>query len=376
MSKFYIIRETFIANSAPANRLLSFLKAFDAKNIKATVIFVCPDVMCSKVQEQYNNIDICYLWDKGLFRNRYCSKIFSKYYLRKWAEEHLQKGDKVFLFGSSNLLNYFVRINGIDVYHECTEHPEVVRLRFAYQRVAYLRACTKLKGLFVISTALKKYFQSIGVPEDRIAIVNMTVDIDRFQSLVKQKTETRYIAYCGTASNSKDGVDDLIRSFAIVHKRIPDVKLYIIGKIPSKKENNENIELISKLGLENDIILTGQIAYQEMPQMLKDAEVLVLARPNSLQAENGFPTKLGEYLLTENPVVVTAVGDIPLFLKNGESALLAEERNCDDIAEKICWALTNHEKSSFIGLRGAEIAKIHFNSKTETQKIIEYIQGT
>lgn len=70
-----------------------------------------------------------------------------------------------------------------------------------------------------------------------------------------------------------------------------------------------------------------------MPQMLKNAEALVLDRPNSLQAQYGFPTKLGEYLLTGNPVVVTKVGDIPLYLKDGVSALLSEDRNPKEFAE-------------------------------------------
>ena len=76
--------------------------------------------------------------------------------------------------------------------------------------------------------------------------------------------------------------------------------------------------------------------YNEVPQLLMDSEVLALDRPNSIQAQCGFPTKLGEYLLTGNPVVVTKVGDIPLFLEDGVSALLAEKRNAENLPERCC----------------------------------------
>ena len=124
-----------------------------------------------------------------------------------------------------------------------------------------------------------------------------------------------------------DGVDELIKSFAIVNKTHPEVKLYIIGKTPDKNDASGNLKLIENLGVKDSIVFTGIVSAADIPQILKNAAVLALDRPDSLQAQCGFPTKLGEYLLTENPVIVTKVGDIPLFLKDGETALLVEERN-------------------------------------------------
>lgn len=111
-----------------------------------------------------------------------------------------------------------------------------------------------------------------------------------------------------------------------------------------------------------------------MPQILKNATVLALDRPDSLQAQCGFPTKLGEYLLTENPVVVTKVGDIPLFLKDGETALLAEERNPYEFSSKLLWALDHPAEAIEIGKAGAQVAMREFNYLNETKKIIKAIQ--
>ena len=74
-------------------------------------------------------------------------------------------------------------------------------------------------------------------------------------------------------------------------------------------------------------------------------------------------------MLTENPVVVTKVGDIPKFLTDGVTALLAKERNSDDFASKIIWAIRNPEKASDIGKAGAKVALKYFNYQTESKKI-------
>jgi glycosyltransferase involved in cell wall biosynthesis len=202
----------------------------------------------------------------------------------------------------------------------------------------------------------------------------MTVDPQRFAGVVKDRDSEKYIAYCGTASNNKDGVNKLIEAFGIVAQRYHDVKLYIIGKTPSIKDESSNLQLVKSLGIQNRVVFTGIIPADKMPQILVNASVLALARPNNLQAQNGFPTKLGEYLLTGNPVVVTKVGDIPLFLKDWESALLTDPDSVEEFADKLCWALENTEEALNIGNAGREVALSKFNASVETLKITDKIR--
>lgn len=201
----------------------------------------------------------------------------------------------------------------------------------------------------------------------------MIVDSQRFEGLRKEIISEKYIAYCGTVSNSKDGVDDLIRAFSLVHSQIPDIKLYIIGSVPSNREKSSNMELVNELGLNDFVVFTGVVPASEMPQMLKNATVVALARPDNLQAKNGFPGKLGEYLLSETPTVVTKVGDMPLFLTDGIDALLSEPSNPQDFASKVIWAIENPGKAAEIGKRGAQLAQKKFNYLTETRKLLEVI---
>ena len=158
--------------------------------------------------------------------------------------------------------------------------------------------------------------------------------LTRFDGLLKNKNKEEYIAYCGKVSNNKDGVDQLIHAFSIVHKIIPDIKLYIVGAIPANLSNEHNIQLIQDLNLSEYVVLTGMLPADEIPQIMVDAKMLVLDRPDNLQARFGFPTKLGEYLLSANPVVVTGVGDIPLFLQDKDSALISPPNNPQAFAEK------------------------------------------
>lgn len=358
--------------------MLAFTRAYDELGIKGTIVFVSPNQGYDRIDKQYKNLNILYLWKRfPLGRRR---MLISRAYERIYRGiayhrfiHSLKKGDHVLLYDPHKALKDLVKRDGVKVYHERTENPMVVPIPDAKEQDLYLQACRKVNGLFVISTSLKQFFIGIGVDERKIKIVNMTVDQSRFTNLKKQSNKDKYIVYCGNGTNNKDGLDELIKAFAITHQTHPEVKLYIVGQMPDKDDEAGNLKLIDKLGIKDDVVFKGIQPANVIPQILKDATICALDRPDSLQAQNGFPTKLGEYLLSETPVVVTRVGDIPRFLMDKENAMLAEQRNPEDFSNKMNWLLEHPKEAVAIGKNGAKLARQSFNPIIEAKKIVNVI---
>ena len=372
----YFLNFSYCPNTAPENRLQGYYHALDKMNVKATVVYIHPDNHCSRNSTKYKNISTEYLWNpympyRGPFRRLTLFR-----YIRRFLKR-LKEGDIVYTYSLSLLTKMCEEVNGVSVFAERTEHPEATvafpNPLLALSDAEIITTINHLSGLFVISNPLREYYENLGIDPSKIHVLNMTVDVERFKNIKKAACREKYIAYCGNVSNNKDGVDILIKSFALVCKKRPEIKLYIIGKTPSQTEASDNLRLIKSLGIEERIVFTGVVSSEQMPQLLKDAVVLALARPDNLQAKYGFPTKLGEYLLTENPVVVTSVGDIPLFLKDGVSALISEPSNVEMFAEKLLWALDNPGEASAVGKAGAAVAAEFFNSDIETKKLLSVI---
>lgn len=374
MGKLYFVKTDYKPNTAPDNRFLSFVAGFSQLDVEVEVVFVLSDDKGSRITKQWPHITVTYLWDKLNIKNRYLRQL-SYTLLARCFVNGLKEGDKVVLFDSQRMMFPLIKKNGVKVFVEKTEHPFAYHVRTINMK-KYVEWCKHLDGMFVISTALRDYFGNHNVPSEKIHIINMTVDPQRFIGLTKQDVEHPYIAYCGTASNNKDGVDELIKAFAIVAEQHPNYRLFIIGKGLTKDDDSTNRQLVERLNLLDKIVFTGVVNAEEMPQLLKNATILALDRPNNLQAQYGFPTKLGEYLLTENPVVVTRVGDIPLFLKDGESALLSEPQNAEAFAAKLIWAIEHPVDASIIGKAGSEVAKKEFNCMIESRRMYKIINGS
>lgn len=372
----YFVGDSYCPGTPGNNRFEGLCKGIVAQGYELTRVFLRPDENGTKATEDTPGIQYKYLWNgKQLSDGKYrhIQQIVWLYRFLKTVKPE----DQIVVTNSDYLFVYswFTKLH---VYHEKSEYPELHLESLPWlsrqEFKSYIFTCRKLDGIFPISNALKDYFVSKGVKEEKIRVVNMTVDPSRFLGLKKEQVAEKYIAYCGAVSNFKDGVDVLIKSFAIVAKQVAEVKLYIIGGFPFKKDKEEDLELVKKLGIEDKVVLTGPIPRDDMPQMLKNAEALVLARPDNIQAKYGFPTKLGEYLLTENPVVLTSVGDIPIFLKDGESAYISKPGDVDEIALKMIEALSS-PNACLIGKKGAEVAMQEFNSEIEAKKITDFIYG-
>lgn len=372
MSKFYFLPTVYDPNTAATNRALSYIKGFSELGITSNVIFFRPNKNFDKISESYKNVHFRYYWKFCYFNNSIFKYISLLFYLIHFLFT-LRSGDIVFCYNNAEIWSQILRFRrGVKLYVEYTEHPNATGIggRFLTPSMQnFYKLIAKVDGLFVITTALRDFYISKGVPASKIHITNITVDASRFQNIEKKLDVVPYIAYCGTVSNNKDGVDLLIKSFSQVVRKYPEFKLYIIGSTPTSDELTKNQKLIEELGIKDSVVLTGVVTADKMPQLLKDAQILALNRPDNLQARNGFATKIGEYLLTENPVVLTAVGDFPLFFKDGVNAYLSSPDNINEFAKKLMEVLSDYERARMIGKNGANTARKYFSYNFVTSSI-------
>ena len=375
----YLAIDKLEPNSASANHFLGIVKHFHERNIPFKLVTFLPNpkerVRECELYDYYNLAVDCPVKINWIVRlwNKLFEILFLHRRLRRFARR-LSADDSLFIYTGYRGLAELID-SGCRLFLEYTEHPDVHDYisTLKNRKDEVLREIARAAGVFVISTSLRNYYIATGVSPERISIVNMFVDSTRFLPVKKRPVATPYIAYCGTASNNKDGVDRLLKAFAIVAKEIDDVDLYLIGKTPTRKESRSNLNLIDQLGINDRVRFTGIISREEMPQTLTNAAVLALARPDSQQARNGFPTKLGEYLLSGNPVVVTKTGDIPLFLEDGVSAYLVEPDDIEGFARKLTLALKDKDAAMRIGRAGYEVAMKNFNYQIEADKIVSRI---
>jgi glycosyltransferase involved in cell wall biosynthesis len=382
----------FPRGSAPTARTHAYSKCIVENNGKVTII--CLKANLRKASEMTNLesegiIDgIKYIYSPGTTIRS------DSFWGRRFLElkgllnalkiiRRLNRLDKIsaILFYSTTTLNeilftFYARFLNIPVIIEKSEYPFVDRSTLCKKTIAYLheKYINKLfDGIIVITKYLEKYYKPLIRKDAKSILVPILTDISRFEGHIFSHSNDEYIAYCGDPRGNKDGVPILIEAFSILSKKYETIKLYIIGDALGTNVLQDLKNLAKKSNIENRVVFTGTVTRDKIPEYLCNASILALARPTSLQAKGGFPTKLGEYLATGNPVVVTKVGEIPDYLKDGESAFLAEPDSAEAFAEKLDFVLSHPEVAKRVGLKGREVALKYFNYKTQAKRIIYFI---
>lgn len=229
-----------------------------------------------------------------------------------------------------------------------------------------------MDAMIVMTKPLMEYFKDKTRKNCKFIHLPMTVDASRFQIAKTASDYGNYIAYCGNMSGNKDGVENLIEAFSYAEKRCPTLKLLLIGGTNNPEEFERIKDKAKKVS--KNIIFFGRAERTQIPQLLRNARILALARPSSLQSTGGFPTKLGEYLSTGNPVVVTAVGDIPSYLNDSNSYLVKPDDNLA-FGEALSRAYHDNDDAINKGKGGMELVKNVFDYKAQTTKLHNFING-
>ena len=62
MGNIYIVCNSYNPNTAPINRILSFVRGFSELGVEAEVVFLTPNSVRSKVDKHYPLITFKYMW--------------------------------------------------------------------------------------------------------------------------------------------------------------------------------------------------------------------------------------------------------------------------------------------------------------------------
>jgi glycosyltransferase involved in cell wall biosynthesis len=230
-------------------------------------------------------------------------------------------------------------------------------------------------GTIVISDYLFKYMKKRIRKNASLFKSTILVNTDEFRPHPKRPQIGKYIAYCGALNEEKDGVLTLLKAFIFVSKVYPKLKLIIIGDGYKKTEIKTYRKEAINLGVEQNVIFMGLLSRNRLPEILSNAIALVLARPSSVQADAGFPTKLGEYLATGKPVVVTRTGEIDQYLEDGYNALLSPPNDPYIFAKKIMLLLKNNRLANEIGKNGRILAYEYFDYRVNTKNLLKWINS-
>lgn len=116
------------------------------------------------------------------------------------------------------------------------------------------------------------------------------------------------------------GVDFLIRAFAVLSGRHPSLRLLLIGDGPCRADYQA---LIDANGLADRVHLPGLVPHRDVVNWLEISDIVVSPRIDNEITRAGFVSQMPEYMAAGKLIVATAVSGCSFLLRDGAGILVA-----------------------------------------------------
>jgi glycosyltransferase involved in cell wall biosynthesis len=220
--------------------------------------------------------------------------------------------------------------------------PDLRPFQVVSRRVDFAVATNSLSGLkyrrgadlyLAISSGVRNVLIECGIAPERIRLVPSGIDLEKFTHVgandyVKKEfgiADDTFVVGNVAALAPHKSQADFIRAARIVADRFPGTRFLIVGEGKLRRSLES---LVQKLGLGNDVVLTG---FREDPlEILSTFTCFVLS-----SYLEGLGTSVMDAQAMGVPVVATRTGGVPDIVEDGVTGLLVPPRDPQALAAAI-----------------------------------------
>lgn len=216
------------------------------------------------------------------------------------------------------------------------------------ERAVLWLARVKKTNVIAVSGFTKSKLIEQGITAKQISVVPNGVSLVKYKTDDVKKFGIPTICYVGRLAEHKR-VDDLVKGFAGVRKKVKRCQLIIVGDGP---ERDIIEKLVDEQGLTESVKITGYLkSHDEVIRTLKKSHVF--CSPSVLE---GFGITVVEAAASGVPYVISDIPPYREVTKQGLGGLFFRPRDIKDLAKKLEKMLTDK--------------KLYAKCKRETKKLV------
>jgi alpha-maltose-1-phosphate synthase len=222
-----------------------------------------------------------------------------------------------------------------------------------------------------VSQGIKSYLVSLGVEEDKIAIIGNGTDINHFRPL--DITTVYDVGFIGNFAKWQ-GLEWLIHAFAQVIEARPGTRLVIGGSGPEERIIREQIERYS---LGRQVILAGIVPYQEAPYFINQCRVCVApfrSRGSGSDNKSISPLKIRDYAACGRAIVSSRIPGLE-ELEGAGFGILVPQGDITGLSAAIIRLLDQPELCDEMGRKARQYAESHYSWDLLAEQICYHVDA-
>ena len=208
-----------------------------------------------------------------------------------------------------------------------------------------------------------------GVAPERIAVVPEPIDLEdwqrRFARAPRRPSERPTILSVARMYPRKR-LEDLLEAVALLRRRLPDVRLSIVGDGP---ERDRLLRRHAALGLGDAVVFLGEVSRSRLAEEYVNADCFCLP-----SVQEGFGIVFLEAMAAGLPVVACRAAAVPEVVPDGVAGLLVAPHRPGQLADALEDVLTDSRRRKDYGDAGRRRAA-EFGAPRVAQRFLEAVRS-
>ncbi len=341
-------------------------------------------VICEKVEnlEQFSVENIYSLESMAKLRVLW-DKIVRKVGVRRHLNFLVEKGTKINAQILHSHFGHFAwrnigAIRKLKLKHVVTFYGMDVNKvpRQLHWRKRYLRLFANVDAVLCEGGYMAECIAKLGCPKEKISVHRLGVELDDivYKPRSWSATDDLNVLLAGRFTEKK-GFCYALEALAAIKDRVR-LKITIVGdalehEVESREEKRRILATIDKFDLRELVRLLGFRQYKELRELAYEHQIFISPSVTAFDgdSEGGAPVTIIEMAASGMPVVSTRHCDIPEVIMDGETGLLANERDVGGLVECLQLLIDNPHKWSFYAKNARLHIEKNYNAKTQGQAL-------
>ncbi len=218
---------------------------------------------------------------------------------------------------------------------------------------------------------LRQYCIGLGASSEKSSVIYPGIDTKRFypalprkdlQRQFKIQANDKVIVFMGTLFRFS-GLVELITELAPALRNDRSLIFLILGE---GEDFDRLKQLVSSLGMSNQVLMTGRIEYEQLADHIRLGQVAVVPFRPELVTHGALPGKVLQYLACGLPTIATPLRGLQSMVSDGQGVMYADSSR--DMAGKAVQLVNNSQQRGEVASGGLRLIDRHCNWETQIQK--------
>lgn len=209
---------------------------------------------------------------------------------------------------------------------------------------------------------------NLGVNPGKAGMVSNTINFENLSINTKTRNDDSFVIFYGGAINRHRGLQTVLEAVKVLTIKNIDVHLWIVGDGSYRKSLEEQAD---NLSIRSNIKFFGQKPFNELLNILSDADAAIIPHVRTDNNDASSPNKLYQYMYLDKPIISSDCISLKRIINETKTGFIYRHDSAEDLVSLIEKLSKNNSMLHELKGNGRSAVTEKYNWNIDRQRLVD-----